>query len=406
MKQEEYHQLLNHGIGTKRKSSEVHELDEKRANVVDGNMAAAWDQIREEAAAFGDARRGRKRYVGVRQRPSGRWVAEIKDTIQKIRVWLGTYDTAEEAARAYDEAACLLRGANTRTNFWPCSPSSYSKPALPPKITNMLLLRLKARNNVAGESMDTTNPGNNLQQQESTGMEEHQFDNFYNVNPDCVATGNSDTLGSCSGTVTTTNDHMSSCLETSGLKTADNGNYVRAVDLDYDNWSNFAHYHFGQGGGIKVEERGEEIDTGLMDIKFEDSVAQTLDCSAFDIAQEMMEPIELGKSADDQSMLREIIKRLNYERNFSASLYAYNGVAECLRLTPRSGLVGLEFPSNLRICHNNEEASKRDDKFKDVKKDVQEVGIPQVPPELGSFTETGELSLWSSLDLPPICFII
>ncbi|XP_072958039.1 ethylene-responsive transcription factor ERN1-like [Typha angustifolia] len=57
------------------------------------------------------------KFVGVRQRPSGRWVAEIKDTIQKIRMWLGTFETAEEAARAYDEAACLLRGSNTRTNF-------------------------------------------------------------------------------------------------------------------------------------------------------------------------------------------------------------------------------------------------------------------------------------------------
>ncbi|XP_030452834.1 ethylene-responsive transcription factor ERN1-like [Syzygium oleosum] len=57
------------------------------------------------------------KYVGVRQRPSGRWVAEIKDTTQKIRMWLGTYETAEEAARAYDQAACLLRGSNTRTNF-------------------------------------------------------------------------------------------------------------------------------------------------------------------------------------------------------------------------------------------------------------------------------------------------
>ncbi|PWZ15442.1 Ethylene-responsive transcription factor RAP2-11 [Zea mays] len=60
---------------------------------------------------------GGSKFVGVRQRPSGRWVAEIKDTTQKVRVWLGTFETAEAAARAYDEAACLLRGANTRTNF-------------------------------------------------------------------------------------------------------------------------------------------------------------------------------------------------------------------------------------------------------------------------------------------------
>ena len=64
-----------------------------------------------------NANNSRSKFVGVRQRPSGKWVAEIKDTTQKIRIWLGTFETAEEAARAYDEAACLLRGSNTRTNF-------------------------------------------------------------------------------------------------------------------------------------------------------------------------------------------------------------------------------------------------------------------------------------------------
>ncbi|KAL8486903.1 hypothetical protein ACS0TY_023085 [Phlomoides rotata] len=62
-------------------------------------------------------RNNMNKFIGVRQRPSGKWVAEIKDTTQKIRMWLGTFETTEEAARAYDEAACLLRGSNTRTIF-------------------------------------------------------------------------------------------------------------------------------------------------------------------------------------------------------------------------------------------------------------------------------------------------
>ncbi|XP_057532809.1 ethylene-responsive transcription factor ERN1-like [Amaranthus tricolor] len=59
----------------------------------------------------------RSKFVGVRQRPSGRWVAEIKDTTQKIRIWLETFEIADATARAYDEAACLFRGFNTKTNF-------------------------------------------------------------------------------------------------------------------------------------------------------------------------------------------------------------------------------------------------------------------------------------------------
>ncbi|KAL3681898.1 hypothetical protein R1sor_024854 [Riccia sorocarpa] len=86
--------------------------------------------------------KNKKRFVGVRQRPSGRWVAEIKDTTQKIRLWLGTFDTAEDAAHAYDEAAWLLRGANTRTNFVPSSAADAS--VLPSKAARLLQLRKNA----------------------------------------------------------------------------------------------------------------------------------------------------------------------------------------------------------------------------------------------------------------------
>ncbi|XP_038879740.1 ethylene-responsive transcription factor ERF017-like [Benincasa hispida] len=88
------------------------------------------------------------RYKGVRRRKWGKWVSEIRLPNSRERIWLGSYDSAQKAARAFDAALFCLRGRSARFNF----------PDNPPEIAGASLLSRTEIQSVAAQFANSDPP--------------------------------------------------------------------------------------------------------------------------------------------------------------------------------------------------------------------------------------------------------
>ncbi|CAI9118757.1 OLC1v1020361C1 [Oldenlandia corymbosa var. corymbosa] len=132
------------------------------------------------------------RFLGVRRRPWGRYAAEIRDPTTKERHWLGTFDTAQEAALAYDRAALSMKGTQARTNFVYSDNTTFHSLVTP---LDLQTLWQKQNNNKNNNNGTTSKPNSTITTTTTTSTSSYsshsQSHHYY---PTALETSNSHIL--------------------------------------------------------------------------------------------------------------------------------------------------------------------------------------------------------------------
>ncbi|KAK7352609.1 hypothetical protein VNO80_18033 [Phaseolus coccineus] len=181
-----------------------------------------------------------KSYKGVRKRKWGKWVSEIRLPNSRERIWLGSYDSPEKAARAFDAALFCLRGRNANFNFpnTPCSMDTNVPLAAPQSLTPQEIQEVAAkfanedplpqesqRDAAAAADGNSSSFGAMLCKSDSIAGSSSSTST-----PTATASSCSTTMHECDGTVQVGHGDM----DWTFLKEFDYSNEVFPVGSDYD----------------------------------------------------------------------------------------------------------------------------------------------------------------------------
>ncbi|CAN6305267.1 unnamed protein product [Urochloa humidicola] len=139
--------------------------NEDQTLAVPENLVAPQDGVNTTADGVdgSDARKRKNQLRGIRHRPWGKWAAEIRDPQKGSHVWLGTFETPEEVARAYDAEAHRIRGKKAKVNFPDEALVAPKEPLAKPTSVEVAKMNTKERmtiNNVSNSNANQSSVAN------------------------------------------------------------------------------------------------------------------------------------------------------------------------------------------------------------------------------------------------------